>query len=98
MDPTFRLHINRECKEVRVFASLMLSIDPPLATDNHIGDRRAHLRLEIYVESMKLEYSIPCMMGRPQVAFRETVTERANFACTHKRWTGGAGQCARGIG
>ncbi|KAH9954074.1 elongation factor G, mitochondrial [Russula dissimulans] len=56
------------------------------------------LHLEIYVERMKREYGVACATGRPQVAFRETVTERAGFAYTHKKQTGGAGQYARVIG
>jgi elongation factor G len=47
---------------------------------------------------MKHEYGIACTTGRPQVAFRETVTERAEFAYAHKKRTGGAGQYARVVG
>jgi elongation factor G len=42
------------------------------------------LHLEIYVERMKCEYGVAYTTGRPQVAFRETVTERAEFSYTHK--------------
>ena len=56
------------------------------------------LHLEIYVERMKREYGVACTTGRPQVAFRETVTERAGFSYTHRKQTGGAGQYARVIG
>ena len=49
------------------------------------------LHLEIYVEQMKRECVVICTSVRPQVAFRETVTERAEFAYTHKKQIGGAG-------
>ena len=56
------------------------------------------LHLEIYVERMKRVYNVDCITGKPRVAFRETITERANFFYTHKKQSGGAGQYARVIG
>lgn len=53
------------------------------------------LHLEIYVERMKREYNCPCITGKPQVAFRETIQGRAEFNYTHKKQSGGAGQFAR---
>ena len=50
------------------------------------------LHLEVYVERMKREYGVEVAVGQPQVAYREAITERANFDYTHKKQTGGSGQ------
>ena len=56
------------------------------------------LHLEIYVERMRREYNVECTTGKPRVAYRETITKRAEFFYTHKKQSGGAGQYARVIG
>ena len=53
------------------------------------------LHLEIYVERMKREYNVDCITGKPQVAFRETITQPVKFSYTHKKQSGGAGQYAK---
>jgi elongation factor G len=50
------------------------------------------LHLEVYVERMKREYNCEVETGQPQVAFRETVTQKTEFTYTHKKQTGGSGQ------
>ena len=56
------------------------------------------LHLDIYVERMRREYKVACETGQPQVAWRETVTQRVNFDHTLKKQTGGAGDFARVVG
>ncbi len=53
------------------------------------------LHLEVYLERIKREYKAEVQTGRPQVAYREAITRRANYDYTHKKQTGGAGQFGR---
>ncbi|XP_040044228.2 elongation factor G, mitochondrial [Gasterosteus aculeatus] len=56
------------------------------------------LHLEIYSQRMEREYNCPCVMGKPKVAFRETITSSVQFDFTHKKQSGGSGQYGKVIG
>ncbi len=53
------------------------------------------LHLEIYIERMKREYNCEVIAGQPQVAYRETITNKTDFMYQHKKQTGGSGQYAK---
>ena len=53
------------------------------------------LHLEIIVDRMKREFNVGANVGKPQVAYRETIRKIAEYDYTHKKQTGGSGQYAR---
>uniref|UniRef100_A0A6Q2WRI9 Elongation factor G, mitochondrial n=1 Tax=Esox lucius TaxID=8010 RepID=A0A6Q2WRI9_ESOLU len=56
------------------------------------------LHLEIYSQSAVVWYNCPCVMGKPKVAFRETVSSPVSFDFTHKKQSGGSGQYGKVVG
>ncbi|MFP4377652.1 MAG: elongation factor G [Spirochaetales bacterium] len=67
-------------------------------TNETIIQGMGELHLDVYVERMRREYKAEVETGAPQVAYRETITQRADFNYTHKKQTGGAGQFGRVAG
>ncbi|WP_437440531.1 elongation factor G [Nocardioides eburneus] len=54
------------------------------------------LHLEILVDRMKREFRVEATVGKPQVAYRETIRRKVeNHSYTHKKQTGGSGQFAK---
>ena len=85
--------LNRFTKEDPTFR---VHIDPE--SNQTIIRGMGELHLEVYVERMKREYKCEVTTGMPQVAYREAITQRADFNYTHKKQTGGSGQYGRVAG
>jgi elongation factor G len=99
-----------ECKESKQLPNLAKALnrftkeDPTFKTeiDKESGQTiikgMGELHLEVYVERMRREYGVDLVTGAPQVAYRETITKKAEFDYTHKKQTGGQGQFSRVAG
>jgi len=85
--------LNRFIKEDPTFHCF---VDPE--SNQTIIQGMGELHLEVYVERMKREYNCEVETGKPQVAYREAITQRADFNYTHKKQTGGSGQYGRVAG
>ena len=67
-----------------------------VSTDQETGQTiiagMGELHLEIIVDRMKREFGVEANVGKPQVAYRETITQGAPGKEVYKRQTGGRGQ------
>ncbi|MBV8867736.1 MAG: elongation factor G [Acidobacteriaceae bacterium] len=73
--------------------TLQVSTDPE--TGQTILAGMGELHLEIIVDRMQREFNVGANVGKPQVAYRETIRQTAEYDYTHKKQTGGSGQYAR---
>ena len=67
-----------------------------VTTDKETGQTviggMGELHLDIIASRLKREFNVNAKVGRPQVAYRETITREGNCECMYKRQSGGRGQ------
>ncbi|NMH58795.1 elongation factor G [Alteromonas ponticola] len=76
----------------------MVAEDPSfrVETDEDSGETilkgMGELHLDIKVDILKRTYGVELIVGQPQVAYRETITQQVEDSYTHKKQSGGSGQ------
>lgn len=79
----------------------MIAEDPSfrVATDEDSGETilkgMGELHLDIKIDILKRTHGVEVDVGKPQVAYRETITQQTEDSYTHKKQSGGAGQFGR---
>ena len=79
----------------------MVAEDPSfrVETDEDSGETilkgMGELHLDIKVDILKRTHGVEVVVGKPQVAYRETITQKIEDTYTHKKQTGGSGQFAK---
>ena len=79
----------------------MVQEDPSfrIVTDEDSGETimkgMGELHLDIKVDILRRTHGVEVVVGKPQVAYRETITRRIEDSYTHKKQTGGSGQFAK---
>ena len=79
----------------------MIKEDPSfhMETDEDSGEiilkGMGELHLDIKIDILRRTHGIDVTVGKPQVAYRETITQRTEDSYTHKKQTGGSGQFAK---
>ncbi|MBT8443070.1 MAG: elongation factor G, partial [Gammaproteobacteria bacterium] len=85
-------------EKMGVALNKMIQEDPSfhIMTDEDSGETimmgMGELHLDIKVDILKRTHGIEVEVGKPQVAYRETITRPVNDSYTHKKQTGGSGQ------
>ncbi|MCK9563849.1 MAG: elongation factor G, partial [Bacteroidales bacterium] len=76
----------------------MVAEDPTfqVETDEDSGETilkgMGELHLDIKVDILRRTYGVEMVVGKPQVAYRETITKAIEDSYTHKKQSGGSGQ------
>ncbi len=104
-DPVISIAVQPKDKsgaeKLGIALSKMMAEDPSfyVETDEDSGETimkgMGELHLDIKVDILKRTYKVPVEVGQPQVAYRESITQRVEDSYTHKKQTGGSGQFAR---
>ncbi|KAB5608692.1 elongation factor G [Bifidobacterium jacchi] len=105
-DPVIQVAVEPKTKadqEKMGIALAKLSDEDPtfqVTTDEESGQTliagMGELQLDIIVDRMRREFKVECNVGKPQVAYRETIRKAVmNEVYTHKKQTGGSGQFAK---
>lgn len=85
-------------EKMGIALSKMVAEDPSfqVQTDEESGETilkgMGELHLDIKVDILKRTHGIEVIVGKPQVAYRETITNRVQDSYTHKKQSGGSGQ------
>ncbi|MGB5440902.1 MAG: elongation factor G [Gammaproteobacteria bacterium] len=88
-------------EKMSIALNKMTKEDPSfhLETDEESGETilkgMGELHLDIKVDILRRTHGIDVTVGKPQVAYRETITQRVEDSYTHKKQTGGSGQFAK---
>ncbi len=104
-DPVISIAIKPKDKgsteKLGVALNKMMQEDPSfrVETDEDSGETiikgMGELHLDIKVDILKRTHGVEVEMGKPQVAYRETITQSVEDSYTHKKQTGGSGQFAK---
>jgi elongation factor G len=104
-DPVIEMAVEPKTKadqEKMAVALHKLAAEDPsfrVSTDAESGQTiikgMGELHLDIKVDILKRTHKVEVAVGAPQVAYRETITRRADVDYTHKKQSGGSGQFAR---
>jgi elongation factor G len=104
-DPVIEIAVEPKSKadqeKLGVALAKLAAEDPSftVSTDHESGQTilkgMGELHLDIKIDILKRTYKVEANIGAPQVAYRETISRRAEIDYTHKKQTGGTGQFAR---